>query len=111
MLDHVSKSRRRSAARAKQVLPRSQRHGPAETSAPARLSARVSSSQVLELIERARVTQRETEAELVVLIDQAVGLGVGWPEIAARLGVSRQAARQQYHRRHRDRASRPNRVA
>jgi hypothetical protein len=57
-------------------------------------------SQVLERIEQTRVTQREAEAELAVLVDHAVGLGLGWPEIAARLGVSRQAARQQYQRRH-----------
>jgi hypothetical protein len=59
-------------------------------------------SQVLERIERARAAQRETGAELAALVDQAVVLGVGWPEIAARLGVTRQAARQQYQRRHRD---------
>jgi hypothetical protein len=29
-----------------------------------------------------------------------VALGIGWPDIAARLGVSRQAARQHYQRRH-----------
>jgi len=36
-----------------------------------------------------------------VLIDHAVGLGIGWPEIASRLGVTRQAACQHYQRRHR----------
>jgi hypothetical protein len=76
-----------------------------------RLDTRVTPPQVLELIERARVTQREAETHLAVLIDHAVGLGIGWPEIAARLGVSRQAARQQYQRRHRDSASRQDRVA
>lgn len=60
------------------------------------------SSQVLELIERTRAAQRKAETELAKLVDQAVGLGVGWPEIAARLGVTRQAARQHYQRRHRD---------
>jgi hypothetical protein len=35
------------------------------------------------------------------LVDQAVGLGIGWPAIATRLGVTRQAARQHYQRRHR----------
>jgi predicted ArsR family transcriptional regulator len=58
-------------------------------------------SQVLERIERTRAAQRKAETELAKLVDQAVGLGVGWPEIAARLGVSRQAARQHYQRRHR----------
>jgi predicted transcriptional regulator len=58
-------------------------------------------TQVLEQIERARVGQRRAEAALAKLVDQAVGMGVGWPEIAARLGVTRQAARQHYQRRHR----------
>jgi hypothetical protein len=31
-----------------------------------------------------------------VLADHAVDLGIGWPEIAAQLGVTRQAARQAY---------------
>jgi hypothetical protein len=66
---------------------------------------------VLELIERARVAEQEAEAHLAVLIDHAVGLGIGWPEIAARLGVSRQAARQQYQRRHRDSPSGQDGVA
>jgi hypothetical protein len=58
-------------------------------------------AQVLERIERTRVAQRRTEAALAKLVDRAVGLGVGWPEIAAGLGVTRQAARQHYQRRHR----------
>jgi hypothetical protein len=60
--------------------------------------------QVLERIERTRAAQRKAEAELAKLVEQAVGLGIGWPEIAARLGVTRQAARQHYKRRHRDSA-------
>jgi predicted transcriptional regulator len=65
----------------------------------------LSASQVLERIERARLARDEAEAELVVLIDHAVSLGVGWPEIAAQLGVTRQAARQHYQRRHREGAN------
>jgi hypothetical protein len=57
---------------------------------------------VLERIEHARLAQDEAEAELAVLIDQAVDMGIGWPEIAARLRVTRQAARQHYQRRHRN---------
>jgi hypothetical protein len=60
---------------------------------------------VLEQIERTRVAQQRAAAELAKLVDQAVGLGIGWPEIAARLGVTRQAARQHYKRRHRDSAT------
>jgi len=66
---------------------------------------------VLERIERARFTREKAEAELAVLVDQAVGIGIAWPEIAARLGVTRQAARQHYQRRHRDGASHQHRVA
>jgi hypothetical protein len=58
-------------------------------------------TQVLEQIERTRVAQRRAEAALAKLVDQAVGLGIGWPEIADRLGVTRQAARQHHQRRHR----------
>jgi predicted transcriptional regulator len=66
---------------------------------------------VLERIERARLTREEADAALAVLVDQAVGMGIGWPEIAARLGVTRQAARQHYQRRHHHGASRQDRVA
>jgi hypothetical protein len=57
---------------------------------------------VLEKITRARIARDEAEAELAALVDHAVRLGAGWPDIARRLGVTRQAARQQYQRRHRD---------
>jgi len=71
----------------------------------------MAASSVLEGIERVRQERDEADAELAVLIDRAVGLGIGWPEIATRLGVTRQAARQQYQRRHRDSASDQDRVA
>jgi len=58
-------------------------------------------AQVLEQMERTRIAQQRAEAALAKLVDQAVGLGIGWPEIGARLGVTRQAARQHYQRRHR----------
>jgi predicted transcriptional regulator len=63
--------------------------------------SRMPATQVLEQIERNRIAQQRAEAALAKLIDQAVGLGIGWPEIATRLGVTRQAARQHYQRRHR----------
>ena len=71
----------------------------------------MSPPEVLERIERARLTREEAEAELAMLVDQAVGMGIGWPEIATRLGVTRQAARQHYQRRHRDGARCQDRVA
>jgi predicted transcriptional regulator len=66
---------------------------------------------VLGRIERARLTREKADAELAALVDLAVDMGIGWPEIAARLGVTRQAARQHYKRRHRLGASRQDRVA
>jgi hypothetical protein len=69
---------------------------------PAKRIARLSRPQVLERITRARLHQKELDAELAALIDQAVALGIGWPGIAHRLGVTRQAARQHYQRRHRN---------
>jgi len=62
----------------------------------------MSPSQVLERIRLTRVAQQKAGVELAALIDHAVGLGIGWPEIADRLGVTRQAARQHYQRRHRE---------
>jgi hypothetical protein len=64
--------------------------------------ARLSPAQVLERITRARLHQKELDAELAALIDYAVELHIGWPDIAHRLGVTRQAARQHYQRHHRD---------
>ena len=49
-------------------------------------------------IERTRIAQRRAEAALMKLIDWAVSLGIGWPEIAVRLGLTRQAARQRCSR-------------
>jgi hypothetical protein len=71
----------------------------------------MASAWVLEDIRDTRAEQVEAEAELAALIDKAVDLGIGWPQIAAQLGVTRQAARQQYQRRHPDSASRQGCVA
>ena len=46
--------------------------------------------------------REKLDAELAMLTDHAVSLGVSWPQIAACLRVTRQAARQHYQRRHRD---------
>jgi hypothetical protein len=78
---------------------------------PAERIARLSPAKVLERISRARLQRDELDAELALLIDHAVSLKIGWPDIARCLGVSRQAARQHYQRRHRDGISRQDRVA
>jgi hypothetical protein len=63
-----------------------------------------------EQIEHARYMRDQAGAELAMLIDRAVDQGIGWPEIATQLGVTRQAARQHYQRRHRGGASHQDRV-
>jgi hypothetical protein len=106
MLGGVSRSRRR-LAKAIKPRPDDGARGPTAPSGPAERIARLPAAKVLERISRARL-QRD---ELALLIDHAVNLGIGWPNIAQRLGVSRQAARQHYQRRHRAGTSRQDRVA
>jgi hypothetical protein len=65
-------------------------------SGPAERIARLPAAKVLERISRARLQRDELDTELALLIDHAVNLGIGWPDISRRLGVSRQAARQCY---------------
>ena len=101
MLERMSKPKRRPSASTKHAQP-DRRPAPAEPPAQAEQDSPVSPSQVLERIKYVRVAQQQAEAELAALVDYAVGLGIGWPEIAAQLGVTRQAARQHYQRRHRD---------
>lgn len=109
MLGGVSRSRRL----AKEIKPRrnDRVRGPAAPPGPADRIARLSPGKVLERITRARLQRAELDAELPLLIDHAVSLRIGWPDIARSLGVSRQAARQQYQRRHRGGVSRQDRVA
>lgn len=108
ILDSMGKSKRRSGPRVRHGQPARQHQAPAEPepASPVQRVTGLSAVQVLERIERARRARDKAEAELTALIDHAVGLGVGWPEVATRLGVTRQAARQHYQRRHRDGASR-----
>ena len=109
MLGGVSRSRRL----AKGIKPR--RDDRARESVappgPAERIARLSPAKVLERISRARLQRDELDAELALLIDHAVSLKIGWPDIARCLGVSRQGARQHYQRRHRDGVSGQDRVA
>jgi len=86
----------------KYVQPGCRCRAQAAPPSPTERLARLTPAQVLERITRARLHQKELDAELAALIDQAVALGVGWPDIARRLGVTRQAARQRYRRRRRN---------
>jgi hypothetical protein len=109
MLDHMGKPKRQSSSRAKKRQPDRQRQAPAERPSVAQRVSRMPPPQVLDRIRRIRTVQQEADAELAALIDHAVELGVSWPEIATQLGVTRQAARQHYQRRHRDDAIREDR--
>ena len=111
MLGSMSKLKRRPGPSVKQASPGLRHQAPSGPTGPAPRVSRLSPPQVLERIERARVARDKAEAELVVLIDHAVSLRIGWPEIAVKLGVTRQAARQHYQRRHRDGANRQNQMA
>ena len=99
------------APRARHTRP--ERRHPARVQPAARQQqvSKPSPSQVLEEINRARLAREDAEAELEVLVDCAVGLGIGWPEIATQLCVTRQAARQHYQRRHRDGPSHTDQIA
>ena len=88
--------------KAKYVQPGYRHRARAAPPGPAERIARLSPAQVLERITRATLHHKELDAELAALIDHAVEVGIGWPDIADRLGVTRQAARQHYQRRHRD---------
>jgi len=95
----MSRARKR---KIKYVQPGYRHRARASPPSPTERIARLTPAQVLERITKARLRQKELDVELAVLIDHAVVLGIGWPDIAHRLGVTRQAARQHYQRRHRD---------
>ena len=86
----------------KYVQPGYRHRARAAPPSPTERISRLSPAEVLDRIARARLQPKELDAELAALIDHAVALDVGWPEIACRLGVTRQAARQHYQRHHRD---------
>ncbi len=109
MLNDVGRSKRQS--RARHVKPGRRLQTPVDKSGRPQRVSQLPPPEVLERIERVRFARDEAEAELAVLVDRAVSLGIGWPEIAARLGVTRQAARQHYQRRHREDACNQDRVA
>lgn len=87
------------------------RRPPAAPSSSEQRDGGPGAGEVLKQIKRVRLVREQADAELARLVDRAVGLGIGWPKIAAELGVTRQAARQQYQRRHPKEARRDNRAA
>lgn len=96
----MSRSRKRIAAGIK-PRPNYRLRGSATPPTASERIARLSAAKVIERIGRAKQQRDELDAELALLIDHAVALGIGWPQIASRLNVTRQAARQHHLRRHR----------
>jgi hypothetical protein len=101
IIDGMSKPRRRSRQKPRQARSGQPHHKAVEAAgATRRPSQQASAGEILDRLKRARSARDAAQAEVDVLVDGAVGLGIGWPEIAQELGVSRQAARQRYQRRH-----------
>jgi hypothetical protein len=101
ILDGMAKPRRRAVQRARQAARSIQTHHRAvETASSVQQPTQRRSAEILERLKRVRAERDKAEAELDALVDRAVDLGIGWPDIAAQLGVTRQAARQRYQRRH-----------
>jgi hypothetical protein len=93
------------------VQPGYRHKAPAAPPTAQQKAARLGPSQVLEKITRARIHQDELEQELAALVNHAVTLGISWPAIARHLGVTRQAARQHYQRRHHGQTTREDHAA
>ena len=100
IIDGMSKPRRRTTQRARQPSSRQTQHKTVDTVGSAQRSSQRSPTEILDRLKRALSARDAAEAELDAIVDRAVDLGIGWPEIAAQLGVTRQAARQRYQRRH-----------
>jgi hypothetical protein len=107
----VSKSKRKPALRARKAQPDRRDQAPARPSSPPKRVTKLSNAELLEQIRQVRIERDDAETELAMLIDAAVSQGLGWPQIASQLGVTRQAARQQYQRRHFGGASHQGHVA
>ncbi len=82
-----SRTRVRLAARQGRPLPPPPAPVPRQPSGLARLAALAAH-------------HRELAAAIGSQVDALAAAGTPWPQIAAALGVTRQAARQRYHRRH-----------
>ncbi len=96
----MSRSKRKPTSEAKRVQPGRHDQEPANHPGPPQPVARSSVPELLERIKDVRIERDEAEDALASLIDAAVRQGIGWPQIAVQLGVTRQAARQQYLRHH-----------
>jgi len=104
MLDDMAKPKRpaRQGTR-KATRPNQAQYEPVDVARPQQSASERPVTEMLERLKRGQSARDEAEATLDALVDHAVDLGIGWPEIAVQLGVTRQAARQRYQRRHRSR--------
>jgi hypothetical protein len=100
IIDGMSKPRRRSTQKVRQARSSQTQHNALNTAGSAQRPSQRSPTEIRDRLKRARSARDAAEAELDAIVDRAVDLGIGWPEIAAQLGVTRQAARQRYQRRH-----------
>ena len=101
MLDRMAKPKRKARQRTLQAArPIQAQYEPLDVARPRQSPSQRSVTEMLERLKRGRSARDEAEATLDAPVDRAVDLGIGWPEIAAQLGVTRQAARQRYQRRH-----------
>ena len=96
----MSRSKRKSASKAGRVQQGRRDQEPESQSDRPQQLARTSVPELLQRIKDVRIDREKAEDELASLIDAAVRQGIGWPLIATQLGVTRQAARQQYLRQH-----------
>src|SRR5437868_7814794 len=79
-LECVPRRKRQPGPKARQAQQDQRRQAPAAGApGPAQRVSRMSAEQVLEQVGRVWVVQQEAEAELALLVDHAVGLGIGWP--------------------------------
>jgi hypothetical protein len=95
MLDHMGRSKR--PAKLRDAQPGPQHQEPGGPSGPAQRISQLSPARVLDRIERAQLARQATEAELRALVDHAVGLRIGWPEIAAQIRMSGQSGGDSRH--------------
>lgn len=107
----MSKSKRKPVLRARKAQPDRRDQAPARPSSSPKRVTQLSDVELLEQIKQVRIERDDAETELAMLIDTAISQGLGWPQIASQLGVTRQAARQQYQRRHFGGASHQGHVA
>ena len=100
MLDAMAKPKHRGSQRTRRT-PRTVRAQDelADAASPSQPPSERAVTEMLERLKRVRSARDGAQAKLDALVDRAVDLGIGWPEIAAQLGVTRQAARQRYERR------------